>query len=567
MAKKIARKLDLYTIQQLLLSGSSIYDLNLRVTYYARVSTDEEDQVHSLRAQVKYYNDFVGKIENWTLVPGYYDEGITGTSVKKRDDFNRMIDDARQHKFDLIITKEISRFSRNTVDSIQYTRELLRLGIGVYFQNDNINTLLPDSELRLTIMASMAQEESRKTHERVKFGNRRSIENGVVLGNNNFYGYEKDNGKLVIVPEEAKMIQMIFDLYANKRYGLRKIGRALYDAGYRNANGKRLSETTIKRCLENPKYKGMYCGGKTTKFNHLMPDIKHFPPEKWVMYKDETGEVVPAIVSEELWDRANKLMKDRASLYSKEDKRPCYHGSYSYSGKIFCEADEMTYCRGIYRYKHSDGTVKEREVWQCAEYVHGGRKACQSPVLYTSELDEIMGKVIKGLMIEKEKIVARLESIYQQASSDVDYAQEIEAQEQELEKIKKKKDKLLELLMDDLITKEEFEERNCLYTKDKDDALQRLEELKISIEKSKTQASEFGNIRNYIYQCLDFEKGYSKGLIDSFLEKIVVKRESTKSEISLEIYLKFNRNPSIARLERQIKGASTIYLSEDLWWC
>ena len=173
--------MDLYTMRKELSEGKSIYDLPLRVTFYARVSTDKDEQANSLKNQVTYYPDFIKSVKNWTYVEGYIDEGISATSVLKRDDFLRMIDDSKLDKFDLILNKEISRFSRSTLDSIIYTQELLKNGVGVLFQSDNINTLLPDSELRLTIMASIAQDEVRKISERVKFGFKRAIENGVVL--------------------------------------------------------------------------------------------------------------------------------------------------------------------------------------------------------------------------------------------------------------------------------------------------------------------------------------------------------------------------------------------------
>ena len=195
--------MDIYEIRQALNSGKTIYDIPLRVTYYARVSTDKDEQLHSLSAQVSYYTEFIQNNKNWILVDGYVDEGISGTSVGKRENFLRMIDDARAGNFDFVITKEISRFSRNTLDSIQYTQELLKCGVGVFFQSDNINTLMPDAELRLTIMSSIAQDEVRKISERVKFGFKRAIENGVVLGSNRIWGYTKQDGKLVIDEKEA----------------------------------------------------------------------------------------------------------------------------------------------------------------------------------------------------------------------------------------------------------------------------------------------------------------------------------------------------------------------------
>ena len=174
--------MDILNIRTLLRT-KSIYDIPLRVTFYARVSSDTDEQINSLDNQISYYEEFIQKNEKWTYVPGYVDEGLSGISTKKRKHFNEMIADAKEGMFDLIITKEISRFARNTLDSLQYTRELLNMGVGVFFQNDNINTLDEDAELRLTIMSSIAQDELRKLSSRVKFGHQQAIKSSVVLGN------------------------------------------------------------------------------------------------------------------------------------------------------------------------------------------------------------------------------------------------------------------------------------------------------------------------------------------------------------------------------------------------
>lgn len=161
--------MDLYKIRKQLNDGKLIYDIPMKVTFYARVSTDKYEQANSLKNQVDYFKEVIESNIFWEYVDGYVDEGISGTSVNKRDAFLKMISDAQKGKFDLIITKEISRFSRNTLDSIKYTQELLSYGVGIVFQTDNINTFYPDAELRLTIMSSIAQEEVRKLSERVKF--------------------------------------------------------------------------------------------------------------------------------------------------------------------------------------------------------------------------------------------------------------------------------------------------------------------------------------------------------------------------------------------------------------
>ena len=245
----------------------------------------------------------------WTFIPGYIDEGLSGISTKKRENFNRMVDDAAEDKFDLVITKEISLFARNTLDSIQYTRELLNHGVGVFFQNDNINTLDEDSELRLSIMSSIAQDELRKLSSRVKFGHQQAIKKNVVLGNSRIFGYQKDNKRLVIDDEEAQMVRELFELYATGKYSMKQIEQIFWKKGYRNHNGNRIAHTNM---ISNPKYKGWYVGNKVKVVDMFTKKQKFLPPEEWVMFPDETGEIVPAIVSEELWDAANAVLQRRS---------------------------------------------------------------------------------------------------------------------------------------------------------------------------------------------------------------------------------------------------------------
>ena len=206
--------MNLHKIRTDLLTGIPISNLSLRVTYYGRVSTNQEIQLSSLSNQEDYFKQLILNNPNWQYIEGYIDEGITGTSDIKRTNFMKMINDSYKDKFDLIITKEISRFSRNTLDSIKYTRELLNNGVAVLFLNDNINTIYPDSELRLTIMSSMAQDEIRRLSERVKFGVAMSIRKGHLLGNNKLYGYTKRNNRLYIKKQEASIVKEIFELYA-----------------------------------------------------------------------------------------------------------------------------------------------------------------------------------------------------------------------------------------------------------------------------------------------------------------------------------------------------------------
>ncbi len=226
-----------------------------RVAAYCRVSTDNEDQASSFESQRKFFRRYIEQNPGWQLFAIFADEGISGTNTKRRKEFNRMIACAKNGDFDLIITKEISRFARNTLDSIFYTRDLKRHGVGVIFLNDNINTLDGDAELRLAIMSSIAQEESRKTSERVKWGQKRQMEQGVVFGRS-MLGYDVKDGRMTINEEGAKIVRLIFHKFADEGKGTHVIARELKEEGILPMRAKEWQNTVILRILRNEKYCG-----------------------------------------------------------------------------------------------------------------------------------------------------------------------------------------------------------------------------------------------------------------------------------------------------------------------
>ncbi len=535
MAREVKKKgdyLDLYEIRNALAQGKSIFDLKLRVTYYARVSTDKDEQLHSLKAQIDYYTEFIKANPNWVFVPGYIDEGISGTSVTKRESFMQMMDDAELRKFDFVITKEISRFSRNTVDSIQYTQKLLSYGIGVFFQSDNINTLLPDSELRLTIMSSIAQDEVRKLSERVKFGFKRAIEKGVVLGNDRLWGYRKDHGRLVIVEEEAVIVRKIFEMYATEGVGIRAVVKWLDDHGYKNSNGNPFSFSTIRKILINPKYKGYYCGGKTHKTDYKLKDIKQMDESEWVMYKDETGEVVPAIVSEDLWEKANRILA-RRSAKMKSDNPTSYQNKYVYSGKIICMEHNVPYYHARYHYKTGD-----KEVWQCRQYAAKGRAGCHSPTVYTTELDEIMRQVADLLIENKTEIIQKMMRVYCKIGEKSTLKADIAKLEVDLKTVLQRKDKILDLNINGRLSDEEFQERNRKFNDEADELRKRIANLRDQQIKSEDIADSIEALREIITKELDFSNGMDQDLVDRLVDRIEVHRTNEENSLLLKVYLK-----------------------------
>ena len=239
-----------------------IQNVKKRVAAYCRVSTDNDDQANSFESQQRYFRQYIERNPDWELYAIFADEGISGTNTKKRKEFNRMIACAKNGDFDLIITKEISRFARNTLDSIFYTRDLKKHGVGVIFLNDNINTLDGDAELRLAIMSSIAQEESRKTSERVKWGQKRQMEQGVVFGRS-MLGYDVKDGKMTINEDGAKIVRLIFRKFVDEGKGTHVIARELREEGINPMRVKEWSNTVILRVIRNEKYCGDLVQKKT----------------------------------------------------------------------------------------------------------------------------------------------------------------------------------------------------------------------------------------------------------------------------------------------------------------
>ena len=479
---------DLYTIRNMLSQGKSIYDLPLRVTFYARVSTDRYEQLNSLEIQVMYFENFIKEQENWIFVEGYVDEGISGTSVKKREDFLRMVDDAKKKKFDLILTKEISRFSRNTLDSIKYTQKLLSCGVGVHFLSDNINTFQPDSELRLTIMSSIAQEEIRKLSERVRFGYKRSVEKGIVPGSNNIYGYTKNKGKLVIDEEQAKSIRLIFETYVSENIGVHRLGFKLFEEyGVTNYSGKPIAGTVIKNIIRNPKYKGYFCAHKETTVDYHDRKRKRFKRDEWIVYKD--NETCPPIVSEELWDKANEILDARSKKHDQINKNNKYN-KFPFSGLMHCHFDGATFVRGTYQIGKGDRS-RRRKFWACNNYrIHGKKKTegCNSPVLYYEELVEICKKILNMILVCQDDLISEINDMISDIRTKKDYKKEIKLIDEKLFKTNNEKKELIMMRMRKEIDLKEY---NSLKD-DLDEKINSLEENKRKLieEEQNEQSSE-----------------------------------------------------------------------------
>ena len=489
-----------------------------RVAAYCRVSTDNEDQANSFESQQRYFRQYIERNPEWELYGIFADEGISGTNTKKRKEFNNMIACAKKGDFDLIITKEISRFARNTLDSIFYTRELKKFGVGVIFMNDNINTLDPDSELRLTIMSSIAQEESRKTSERVKWGQKRRMEQGVVFGRS-LLGYDVRGGKIYVNEEGAKIVRLIFHKFVDEGKGTHTIARELREAGIRPMREKEWCNTVILRTLRNEKYCGDLVQKKTYTPDFLSHEKKYNRGEEdFVILKDHHE----AIVSRELFDEANRILDERS--LSQEGKSK-HSNRYLFSGKIKCGKCGRSY---VARYKtRKDGS--RYKAWRCFEAARNGSLhtdsagntvGCSSCSIRNEDAVHIMYLTARNLRYNKSKITDNLIRVIRSVISEIPENAETEKLQKKIAGITQKQSRLLDLYISNSITKEEFTAERSRY----DEEISELKALCDSISSKKIMKEQQEQLLSDIVKAIgeladgvEYEDDFYKAILDKMV--------------------------------------------------
>ena len=376
----------------------------LQVAAYCRVSTEEEEQQSSYEAQCSYYTDKIMTNPEWTMAGIFADEGITGTSTKKRDDFNRMIRKCKKGKINLILTKSISRFARNTLDTIKYTRMLRAMGIGIYFEKENIITLDMDSEMLITMLGAFAQAESESISRNVAWGKRKAIQDGKVYVNfNRLYGYYlKEDGTPGINPEQADAVKLMFTRYMAGDSS-RIIARKLDEAGVPTLSGKSIWDAaTIKAILKNEKYCGDVLAQKTFKECVIGGKVqKNTGQLPQVLVQNNH----PAIINRELFYEVQEEIKRRTAARSPSTKastgRSCYSSKYALSERLVCGE-----CGTLYR--RCTWTIRgnKKIVWRCVSRLDHGTKYCkQSPTMEETALQRAIMDAVNSAMDSKEDIV------------------------------------------------------------------------------------------------------------------------------------------------------------------
>lgn len=344
---------------------------------YCRVSTDQLEQLSSYEAQVAYYTSFINNHPDYVMAGVYADEGISGTNTKKREQFNKMIEDCKVGKIDMIITKSISRFARNTIDTLNFVRSLKELGIGVIFEKESINTLDSKGEVLLTILSSLAQDESRSISENSTWGIRRRFEQGkVTVNHKKFLGYDKDEeGNLIINEKQAKIVRRIYKDFLDGK-GSNRIARELEEEGIKGWNDKsKWYESTVRGILTNEKYKGDALLQKTYTVDFLTKKRVDNKGEVPMYYVEESH---PAIIDKEMWEAVQLEMERRRVFAEKYNIGKLDYATIEnpFAGRVTCGCCGSTFGRKVW---NSTDERLRRVIWRCnKKYMVKGEKGCEN---------------------------------------------------------------------------------------------------------------------------------------------------------------------------------------------
>ena len=489
-----------------------------KIAAYCRVSTDNEDQANSFESQQRYFRQYIERNPDWELYEVFADEGISGTNTKKRKEFNRMITCAKNGEFDLIVTKEISRFARNTLDSIFYTRDLKKHGVGVIFLNDNINTLDGDAELRLAIMSSIAQEESRKTSERVKWGQKRQMEQGVVFGRS-MLGYDVKDGKMYINEDGAKIVRLIFQKFVDEGKGTHVIARELREEGIKPMRVKEWQNTVILRVIRNEKYCGDLVQKKTYTPDFLSHEKKvNLGQEEFVIIKDHHE----PIISRELFEKANRILDEKSLSQQGKSK---HSNRYPFSGKIKCGCCGSSY---VARYKTRKNGSRYK-AWRCLEAARhgsphvdkaGNQVGCSGLSIRNEDATHIMYLVTSSLKYNKEKITNNLLAIIKSIIAMDTAGTDSEKLKSQIKAIEQKRTNLIDLYTSGDITRDEFSaarakcENEIAELQSVIDSIDKQREM---IEKQQELVAEITDAMNELINGVEYEDDFYKEILDKMV--------------------------------------------------
>ena len=538
-----------------------------KVAIYARVSTEHEAQINALENQIQYYDNILEQHPEWELVGRYVDEGITGTSVKKRKNFLRMMEDAKNGMFSLILTREVSRFARNTVDTLQETRKLKSYGVEVYFTEDNIRTSDDtDGELRLTLMATLAQNESKKTSVRVKAGQKISFENGVLYGNGNILGYDRVGRELVVNPEQAETVKMIFNMY-HDGMGCKQIAYELEKRGRITSTGlTHWQPGTISRLLRN----SFYCG----KIVYRKQYVPNYLEQKKINNYDEVEKIEimgkhEPIISEELFNDCQRRL-DAKTVNRLRGKHAINPPKSAYARILKCQCGSNFERRKWHKYK--DGRI--RYGFECYKQKnHGSYRTrlkkgldttgcCTTKMFPEWKLKIVAHWLFNDLWKERDKIINRAIEMLNATIKDenvVDYTDEVKELNKKRKKYEEKLSNLVELRVEGDISKEVYEEKKGAFKKQigyiDSELLKRDVKNSAIVSNVKTQIQLLTDLLGKKYDVISGD--IPEDIVETFIDQIVVHDDY------FEWRLRTSTEPVLCKVEGNEKDNTIIFLEND----
>lgn len=513
----------------------------LRAVFYARVSTEEEQQLNAIEKQIEENQEII-KAKGWALVDKYIDKGITGTQVKKRNEYLRMLDDIKKDKFDIIVVKDQSRLQRNTMDWYIFLNEIVQNQKKLYLYLEN-TFFDPKDKFIFGIKAMMAEEYSRDLSKKGNAATKRRQEKGKPIITNRTWGFKNINGEIFIDEKEAQMIRQIYQLFADG-YGGRVVARILRESGIRNRNGKTLSENTIREIVKNPLYKGIVVMNKEH-FDFEAKRIIKNPESEWI-YREG---LVPQMIDTDLWEKANQQINNRKTVDRKHNVG-INKGNNMLSSKIICGECGSKYWRN----KRTQGIY-----WYCSEGARSGKARertgmkCTSLNLKEDEILSLIQRIGNQLIAKekKEKVLSNAIMKIYEALTTVESRESAEDIQVQLEKLNNRKDTLMDFLLDGTITKRDYTSKIDSIT----EQISLLNEKKIKVqEKNKENEglfSRLNQVRNLFQK--ETEKGIEVPIMCSHIEQIKV------FEKRLDVYLDFLKSMDHLSVECDKMGKNSVY--------
>lgn len=497
----------------------------MKIAAYCRVSTAKEEQLESLKNQELFFDEF-SKKNNYTLIKIYADEGISGKQMKNRTQFMKMLEDAKNHAFDMVVVKDISRFSRNTVDFLQSIRQLKDEGVNVQFLSTN-QTILGDSEFVLTVFSALAQEESANLSKRVRFGMNLSAKKGKVPVT--IYGYNKiGNHELEINEVEANAVKHIFDLYVNQGYGTRKIGFILDNEHiFTKYHAKHWTPRTIRRIIMNPIYCGILENHKSETVDFLTNKRRDLPQEQHFFHDKPEYK----IISKDIWDKAQTIMKERENLYRTKYIHTTGHYSnrHLFSSLIKCEHCGYSFCRRKWSSQKSGDVI----YWRCSGNNNGGIKFCDNNInVYEEDLIEqlklYLNNIIKNKDIFVSSVIQKFNKEYKNTNK-----YDFENAKKSLEKLNTIKEKYKVMFANDIISIDELKTKTNDIESQKTNLQKEIELNAQIINKLKNKNSIAIELLNKIEQFLSLEN-WTNTALREIIDRITVNKNGT-----ITFYLKY----------------------------